>query len=355
MANRAQELAGPRRFLRRPWTTVAAVAWLVILAMAYLAPAVSNGTSLGPFDILESFGLGQVHGVVPYNPVVLDQIAQMAPWNFLDWTQVHGGHLPLWDAYSGMGTPLAFNFQSAPFALSTIAGYLVPLRFAYTMAVFTKMVLAGTGVFFFCRTIKLSNLSALFAASVFELSGSFTGWLGWPQSSVICLIGWTLGATVLVLNRPGRPTRPVCISLFALVFAFCIYGGHPESLILVTETIAIVSVVYLTARIRSMPGSIVQALAPAVDLILGFVAGAALAAPLLLPGLPLLSNSARQSNIGYMGIPSKYLINLLAPGWFGLPITGHATYGPVNYYEAASYVGAIAMILTLFAILSRFR
>ena len=56
-----------------------------------------------------------------------------------------------------------------------------------------------------------------------------------------------------------------------------------------------------------------------------------------------------------MGLPKTYLINLVAPGYFGFPLAGSTSYGPVNYYEAASYVGSIAAILALFAVLCSWR
>ena len=344
----------PSRWVRRPWTTALCVLWLIGIAFAYLAPALAHGGSLGGFDLLGQYGIGKNVGPI-YNPVSDDQIQQMAPWTALDWLDIHGGHLPLWNPYSGLGMPLAFNFQSAPFALPTVIGYLAPLQYAYTTAVLFKLVLAGTGVFYLCRKLGLSNLSAVFGGTIFELSGSFTGWLGWPQATVICLLGWVLGATVAILGRDGIRPRARSTTLLAVVLAFVLYAGHPESVVFVAECMVVVVLVYLVARVRQMRGEPARALSPLIDLALAAVAAAALAAPLLLPGIPILSNSARQLATGYTGLPRTYLINLVAPGYFGFPTAGSTSYGTVNYYETASYVGSITVILALFAVLCLWR
>jgi hypothetical protein len=341
---------------RRPYTTVASVVWLVVVAVVYLAPAVLHGASLGPFDFLGIFGLGQVPGDKPYSLVALDQIMQMQPWTSLDWLQVHSGHLPLWNPHSGMGMPLGFNFQSAPFAVPTVVGYLVPLRYAYTVAVLVKMVIAGTGVLFLCRVLGLSNLSATFAAMVFELSGSFTGWLGWPQAGALCWLGWIIGATILVTRTDHlRPGRAVSVTLLAAVLAASFYAGHPESEVFIFECLALVAIVYLAGCIVGRDGGIRKALSPAFDLVIACVASVALAAPLLLPGIPVIAGSARQGGTGYVGLPKSYLINIVAPGYFGFPIAGHTSYGPIAYYEAANYVGAIVLILAILAVIFQWR
>ena len=48
------------------------------------------------------------------------------PWTKLAWTQVHHGQLPLWNPYSVLGLPLAFNWQAGTFSVPALLGYLVP-------------------------------------------------------------------------------------------------------------------------------------------------------------------------------------------------------------------------------------
>ena len=86
---------------------------MLAAAGAVMAPALAHGSSLGPFDIVARVGLSRQPGVSVHNPQTADLITEMIPWTSLAWTQVHHGHLPLWNPYSALGMPLAFNWQSA--------------------------------------------------------------------------------------------------------------------------------------------------------------------------------------------------------------------------------------------------
>src|ERR1039457_4857996 len=126
---------------------VVGIAWVIGAAMLALAPALHHGLSLGPYDILSQSGLTRASGVTPRNSASGDQIAEMIPWSSLAWTQVHAGHLPLWDPFSGLGLPLAFNWQSAVFSLPVVISYAFPLHLAYTAQIIVTLVIAGTGAY----------------------------------------------------------------------------------------------------------------------------------------------------------------------------------------------------------------
>ncbi len=107
---------------------VLGIAWVLGAGVAVLLPALVHGIYLGPYDILSTNGLTAQAGGVVHNFSLRDQIALFIPFTEQAWTQVHQGHLPLWNPYSGLGMPLAFNWESAPFGLPALIGYLVPLR-----------------------------------------------------------------------------------------------------------------------------------------------------------------------------------------------------------------------------------
>ena len=98
------------------------IAWIIIAAVALLTPALAHGTSLGPYDWLARYGLSKQPGAVIHD-IHGDQILQMIPWTQLAWTQVHHAQLPLWNPYTALGMPLAFNWQSATFSLPSLVGY----------------------------------------------------------------------------------------------------------------------------------------------------------------------------------------------------------------------------------------
>src|SRR5579863_1353464 len=111
---------------RRRWRGHAlGVLWVLGAAGALLGPALAHGSSLGPIDWLSQYGLSARHGGVINNRQTFDQVTELIPWSMLGWAQVHAGHLPLWNPYSGLGMPLAFNWQSASFSLPALVGYLL--------------------------------------------------------------------------------------------------------------------------------------------------------------------------------------------------------------------------------------
>ena len=184
----------------RGWWHVAGVTWLVLAALAVLAPVLAHGSSFGSYDVLSQFGVLRQPGVVVHNLQAGDQSDQIIPWATLAWTQVHHGQLPLWNPYGALGMPLAFNWQTAAFSVPSLVGYLFPLRLAFTVQVIVTLVIAGTGVYALGRVLRLGSLASVFAGTVFELSGPMLGWLGWPHSAVLSWSGWLFAVHLLVVR-----------------------------------------------------------------------------------------------------------------------------------------------------------
>jgi len=331
------------------------VAWVLAAAAAVMAPALAHGSSLGPFDIVARLGLSRQAGATVHNPQTADLITEMIPWTTLAWTQVHHGHLPLWNPYSALGMPLAFNWQSATFSVPSLLGYLFPLRLAYTVQVLTTLVIAGTGVYVLGRVLRLGVPGCVMAATVYELSGPFFGWLGWPVASVMAWAGWLFAAAVLVAR--GR-RRARAVAFFAVVLAFALYAGQPDAFVLLAIGLTVFTVVLLALRAPWLGGSGLIA-RPALDLVLAVVAGAALGAPLMLPGLQLTAGAIRTAKTSTSALPLHDIGSALFQGFDGLPVAGSHffghLFGDTSYLESATYVGVIAVVLAVLAIAARHR
>ncbi|MDE3087314.1 MAG: hypothetical protein KGJ77_11175, partial [Acidobacteriota bacterium] len=227
---------------------VAGVGWTVLAAFAVLAPALRPGYALGPYDLLSRFGLTGAPGVSVHNPAQADVIQQFVPWTRLAWQQVHAGQVPLWNPFSILGMPLAFNWQSAPFSLPMAVSYLFPLHVAFTVVVLTKLVVAGTGAYVLCRVLGTRPLAAALGGTAFELSGPIIVHSQWSMVGVTAWTGWILAGVVLAL-RPRH--RLGGCALLAVTLALAIYGGHPESLLIVGVSCAVFLVVRLASERRS--------------------------------------------------------------------------------------------------------
>ncbi len=334
------------------------ILWVLAAAGAVMGPALVHGLSLGPFDLLSQAGLSTQSGVVVHNQQTGDLIRLFIPWNAQAWTQVHHGELPLWNPYSALGMPLAFNWESAPFSLPALLGYLVPIRFAFTVGVLSTLVIAGTGVYVLARILGLGVLGCVFAATIYELSGQFMGNLGWPLSSVMSWAGWLFAAAILVVRGRHRPRD---IAFFAVILAFAVYAGYPEAVIILGVALAVFLVVLLVQRASWLggPGPLLR---PVGDLVVATVAGIALATPLVLPGLQIARESIRNAALPLTGIGGQTLgfrevLHIIFPGFDGLPWQGSNYFGPIftNYMESAAYIGVVALVVAVVGLVIRWR
>ncbi len=327
---------------RRAVREGAAIGWLVLVAAAFLAPALSHGRFLGPYDILGQFGLtGNPHLGV-HNLVNSDEIQEFIPWQALAWLQVHAGHLPLWNPHSLLGLPLAFDFQSAPFGPTVAIGYLFPLSLAHCATVVSRLIVAGSGAYFFSRVLRLDVVSALVCATIFELSGGFTVWLGDYPSGCMAWSGWVLASSALVLR--GRH-RVASVCLLAFTLAFALLEGEPQIGTVLVGLVVVFALVMVTSLWRS--GSRRAAMAAARDYGLGLVAALSLVAPIYLPGIQLGLASSRNAGPPVSGLPLYDLSHLLFSDYNGLPTSLATVIGPNNLYVSMLYVGTIGLVLAV--------
>ena len=246
------------------------------------------------------------------------------------WTQVHQGHLPLWNPYSALGMPLAFNWESAPLSAPVLIGYLFPVRLAYTAQVIVTLMVAGTGIYVLGKVLRLGMLGCMTAAIAFALSGPFMGNLGWPLSSVMSWGGWPFAGVVLVLRGEKRPPA---IVFLAVVIAFAIYAGDPEESRAARNRGSHLHFGDAARRVPALGGS-GPIIRPVADLGISAIAGAALGAPLILPGLQLAKGSNRSVVGPYLfpkGLPPKELVHLIFQGFDGLPVLHSQWFGLSTY------------------------
>ena len=317
-----------------------------------MAPALAHGPFLGPFDWVSRFGLSADPSVVVHNRQTFDQISEFIPWTNLAWTQVHHGQLPLWNPYSLLGTPLAFNWQAGTFGVPALLGYLFPVSLAFTVQVMATLFIAGTGAYVLGRVVGLGTIGAAMAGVAFDLSGPFFGWLGWPISSVMAWAGWLFAATLLVV-RPAR-RRAGAVALLAVVMASAVYAGQPDMLVLLGVSFVVFVVVLLAMRTTRFghPGPIRR---PVTDLVLGTIAGGTLGAPLVLPGIQLILGSVRTGKRLSPALPLQDVSRLVLQGFDGLPVAGSRWFGDSYYTKTVAYIGVIAVVLAIVALVAALR
>jgi Bacterial membrane protein YfhO len=332
-----------------------ALVWFAVIALLVLAPALSRGSQFGSFDLLKQFGFLRDPGVVAHNVQAGDQSDSIIPWASLAWVQVHHGHLPLWNPYGALGMPLAFNWQSATFSVPSLVGYLFPFTMFFTVQVVVTLVIAGSGVYALGRVLGWGTIACVFGGTVFELSGAMSGWLGWPPTAVLSWAGWLFAAAIYVLKGHTKVRH---IAGVAFVVAAIIYAGQPEVLALLGSSLVLFLVVVLTRRPDPEFGSPDGIRRPLLGLALGAIAGGAIGAPLLLPGLQVIAKSQHALGgdpaelvKGNPPLPPHNLLHILFQGYDGLPVVGNHWFGYVGgYSETAAYLGVIPVVLVIVAV-----
>ncbi len=337
-------------FLRRSWPDLLGLAWIVLFVFLYVSPALKDGPTFGPADLGRGLSTltSLVHAAPLHNSLNGDQIDQGVPWYLLDWQLVHHGQLPLWNSLSGNGMPQLLNFEAAPLALPSLVGYLFPADVGFLVTVAMKLLLMGTGTYALCRLLGARPLAASLGGTTAMLSGAFAGWLGWSITGPDALVGWVVAGVLWCLRRRG----PAPVGLLALAVAFAVYGGFPESYVLLAlALVLLLGVAGAVALARgARPG-----VRPLGRVGLGCALGLALSSPLWLPGIAVLRASARAGIKAATGIPLHMATLLLAQGYDGLPVHGSYFFGSWNYYETAAYVGVIAAVLAVVAVVTSWR
>ena len=157
--------------------------------------------------------------------------------------------------------------------------------------------------------------------------------------------GWLFASAILIVRSRRRVPS---IVLFAVVLACTIYAGHPETLIvMVVATLLLVILVLIS---RALPARFAlprgPVLRPVIDLLVAGIAGAALGAPLLLPGLQLTGGSIRSASSSANLLPLHDTFFLLFSSFDGEPLSGNYAFGGSYFYdETAAYIGVIALVL----------
>ena len=202
------------------------------------------------------------------------------PWFKIVSNQYWKEHqLPLWNPYSGYGTPLAAAMQPQPFYPLTVLLSLHPTAWTYNFFIIGRLFVAGLLMFLFAR-VFLGFIPSLFAAVTFMLTGYFVTFLNMPHLSVEVLLPGVFLAFELLLRQNSWRT---VIGTAAIIF-LCFIGGMPESLFLIVSF----GCLYFLFRLAVTPEFREQPLPRLAKLAAAVALGFALSAFLLLPFLEFI-------------------------------------------------------------------
>ncbi|HUB93405.1 MAG TPA: hypothetical protein VMB52_02785 [Verrucomicrobiae bacterium] len=292
---------------------------------AYLRTGLINSEQPGPF-------LGQ-YTIDPSDGFYAQALGHRAA------VDLAHGHMPWWNYYEGIGTPLVGGLQS---------GALFPLEF---LLVFSNglfyfhlclEVIAGIGAYYFLKKLKCNEVAAVVGAAAFSINGTFA-WIAHTIFNPIAFLPWLLLGIELIVehNRSGK--RRGWLILAAAV-SCTLYAGFPETGFIDIMFAGLWALVRMTSLPRQ---NYVRYLS---KLIGAGVAGVALAAPVLLAFveyLPHANVGLHAGNTAHLVLPTIGLAGLILPYIYG-PIFANWGYDvSLTLYKWWAVVGGFLSISLL--------
>ena len=315
------------------------IAFLAIFCI-FLGPALFTSKVLLPGDILLNLIPWYSDGpAAVQNPMMSDVIQQVYPYHAFFRAELSEGRLPLWNPFVFNGTSFVGTSVSALFSPMNWLLLPVPQPVSYEIGALLKLLLAGTGIFYFCRRLGLSVESGFAGGLIYAFAGYNISLLNYPNTSISVLLGFGL----LALEDYLETRRWRSFAAFALIVAAAFLGGHVESAVLHVLAYG------LYALVRSWKSLIRVGMA----ILLGFGISAVVTIPFV-EFMFFSSTFAQRSGFErnpYFVSPGSWPA-LLNPFFNGSPV-GWEGPMPMQVLESFVYLGIIPLLFVVIGLGSR--
>ena len=325
------QVLGARPSWRPPGDVLAVVLLVVLPVLVFGIPAL----------------LG--HAVLPG-----DDLTQNFPLRVLAGRQLRSGQLPLYDPYIWSGAPLLGGWNAGAAYPLTFLFAVLPATAAWTLNLIVTYAVAGLGMFFFLRALRLATVPSVLGALSFALAGAMSAQVS--HFGLVAGMSWVpvelLGVLRLSQAR-STASRLGWIAVLAAATGLTILAGEPRAIADAGVVVAIYAA-WQVARLGRRCGPAALSVAAAA------VLGAGLGAVQWLPGLAAVSTSQRGAasialfNSG--SLPARWLLLELVPDLLG----GSGSLGQPSFFthynltEVTGYVGILPLVAAA-ALLGRVR
>lgn len=199
---------------------------LVALVPAILAvPQLTPWLQADPLYYTASVAMDRApfiqHGVPYMDPNNGFQTQALGYRAALDWLR---GEVPWWNPYSGIGMPLAAEYQPAAFFPLT---FLILLPRGMVLLQMVLQILAGLGTFALLRQLGLGRLAAATGGILYATNGTLA-WLQHGPAGVVPSLPWILLGIerAAIAANEGRGTG---WRILAIAMAASLLAGFPET------------------------------------------------------------------------------------------------------------------------------
>lgn len=311
--------------------------WLIFATPYYLKNKVPYASSyqvnsVPPWSYYEKFW-GPVK-----NSAMPDIIGQLYPWRYFSINLWKNGEIPFWNPYSFSGNPHLANYQSAVFSPFNLLFFILPFVDSWRILVLLQPLLAGIFTYFLMKEFKISSVGSAISAITFMFSGFIVVWMAYGTMSMAIAF---LPLSLLSLEKNFRKLSPIWLLILSLSLPLSFFSGHFQTS-LYCLTYIILFFIFKAIQIKDKK--------KIIFILLSIIFGIVISLIQILPSIEFYLYSARSSIFikNGTGIPFYYLITMLAPDFFGNPVTRNDWFG--YYAEWSSFVGVIPLTLSLFAI-----
>ena len=351
----------------------------VTLGQKTLLPT-DNLTAFEPWDSAAA-DLNLRKTEVPHNALLSDLILENYAWKRFINQAIVTREIPLWNPYLFGGAPFLASGQHSLLYPFSLIFYVLPLAKAYGWFMLSQYFLAGVTMYLFARTLKITRWGAMVGASIYQLSLFMVVSAVFPMivAGSVWLPLLLLSVESILQQRPvfGRPASMPWMLIGAVSIGLQILAGHPEVVaysLIMTAAYTVWRLVPLalsrqrrtTMRSAGFIGAMVA---------FGFLLGALQFLPLLeAANSNFRTGAASLSEVRDWGYPTRRIITLLVPNFFGnpshhgyfdwfawkwMPVSHNALgerintidWGVKNFVEGGMYVGVLPLMLSAVALL----
>lgn len=241
----------------------------------------------------------------------------------VDWLH---GHVPWWNPFEGLGSPLAGEMQSAAFFPPTLLLYFSNGQlYAHGLI----EIMAGLSTYLLLRRLHLGPVAAVAGGIAFALNGTFSWMSHAPENPVaflpLLLLGIEYAADASLAKRPWG------WRLLALAVALSLVAGFPETAYvdgLLAAVWLVVRAIQLRPRIwRRFIGKVAA----------GLAVGGLLAAPIVVAFVDYLPDAfvgPHNGTFGGIDLPHAAISQMLLP----------YVYGTINGFSSHDHTGTLTFI-----------
>jgi hypothetical protein len=289
---------------------------LAIIGLAILVvnlPTLVDLVTRNPVQLFAAIQTGAIHQALPGESIIdpnagfiTQAMGHLVATDWLHW------HIPWWDPYEGLGSPLAGEMQAGAFFPPVL---LLQNGLGFVAFHVLLELVAGYATYFLLQRLQLARAASTAGGVAFGLCGTLA-WFEHATANPVAFLPLALLGVERV-REASLTSRRYGWRLLAVALALSVVAGFPE----VAYIDGLLVLVWAVVRLWSIPG---RRRAMTTKLALGGAFGVLLSAPALVAFVDYLPHANVGSHSGAFAdgsLPIQSLTQIILPYGYG-PIFG---------------------------------